>query len=124
MPTLATLVTLGRFFPYEVFILRALKHVIEATVSNPFVSFPYLLFVDDFGIHRNMYRALKAFYLIPACLSYDERRKLANVFTITLGPHGANLDDVIESIRQPIQELDAGMNWMSTVRPIKSSHLQ
>ena len=26
-------------------------------------SLPYLLFIDDFGLYRNMYRAFKAFYL-------------------------------------------------------------
>ena len=69
---------------------------------------PYLLFIDDFGVHRNMYRALKAFYLIPACLTYEERRKLANVFTLTLGPHGAGLSDVVEAFAKPIQKLDRG----------------
>ena len=81
---------------------------IEAFNSNPYFSLPYLLFIDDFGIHRNMYRALKAFYLIPACLPFDERRKLANIFTLTLGPHGANINDVVEAFRRPIQELDHG----------------
>jgi hypothetical protein len=39
------------------------------------LSLPLVLFIDDFGIHRNMYRALKGFYLTPACLSYTERQK-------------------------------------------------
>ena len=82
-------------------------HVAEAFGNH--ISFPYLLFIDDFGIHRNMYRALKAFYLIPACLSYEERRKIANVFTLTLGPHGANLTDVIEAFGRPIRQMDRGM---------------
>ena len=77
--------------------------------SRPHISFPYLLFIDDFGVHRNMYRALKAFYLIPACLSYSERRKVANVFTLTLGPHGAQLKDVVEAFRKPLKELDTGL---------------
>ena len=77
--------------------------------TNEHISMPYMLFIDDFGVHRNMYRALKAFYLIPACLSYEERRKLANVFTLTLGPHGANINDVVEAFSKPIQNLDRGM---------------
>ena len=56
-----------------------------------------------------MYRALKAFYLIPACLDYGERRKLANVFTLILGPYGAKIDDVVEALAKPIQNLDRGM---------------
>lgn len=84
------------------------KHV-EAFLSKPHISLPYLLFIDDFGVHRNMYRALKAFYLIPACLPYEERRKLANVFTLTLGPHGAKIDDIVEAFRKPVEQLDHGM---------------
>ena len=42
-----------------------------------------------------MYRALKAFYWIPLFMPYDERRKLANVFTLSRGPHGADINDVI-----------------------------
>lgn len=72
-------------------------------------SFPYFLFINDFGIHRNMYRALKAFYLIPACLTYEKRRKLANVFTLTLEPHGASIHDIAKAFSRPIQDLDRGM---------------
>ena len=81
----------------------------EAFLSKPHISLPYLLFVDDFGVHRNMYRAFKAFYLIPACLPYEERRKLANVFTLTLGPHGAKINDVVEAFRKPVEQLDHGI---------------
>lgn len=72
-------------------------------------SLPYLLFIDDFGIHRNMYRALKAFYLIPACLSYEERRKVENVFTLTLGPHGATIDAVVGAFSRSIRQMDCGL---------------
>lgn len=82
------------------------RDILEAVIVKSPLSFPYLLFIDDFGVHRNMYRALKAFYLIPACLSYDERRKLANVFTLSLGPHGADLNDVVEAFHRPLQQLD------------------
>ena len=83
---------------------------LEAIVAKSPLCLPYLLFIDDFGIHRNMYRALKAFYLIPACLDYAERRKLANVFTLSLGPHGANIKEVVGAFRKPIQDLDRGID--------------
>ncbi|KAL9041955.1 MAG: hypothetical protein Q9180_000933 [Flavoplaca navasiana] len=35
------------------------------------------------------------------------RGKIANVFTSTLGPHGADKYDVVEATRRPIQNLDA-----------------
>jgi hypothetical protein len=56
-------------------------------------SSPAILFINDFGVHRNMYRALKAFYWTPAALPYGERRKITNVLTFTLGPHGARVRD-------------------------------
>ncbi|KAE8164620.1 hypothetical protein BDV40DRAFT_310810 [Aspergillus tamarii] len=75
-------------------------------------SVPFLQFIDDFGIHRNMYRALKGFYIIPAGLCYKERRLLANIFTLTLGPHGASMDDIIMSFRSEFDKLSRG-TWMS-----------
>ena len=81
---------------------------VERFFSQPHLSLPYLLFIDGFGVHRNMYRSLKAFYLIPANLSYEERRKVANVFTLTLGPHGAALGDVVEAFSRGIRQLDRG----------------
>lgn len=77
--------------------------------SSLFLSLLYLLFIDNFGVHRNIYRALKAFYLIPAYLDYEERRKLANVFTLILGPYGAKIENVIGAIKESIKDLDAGM---------------
>ena len=72
-------------------------------------SFPIILFIDDFGVHRNMYRALKAFYCIPAALPYDERRKIANVFTLTLGPPGADVQDIVTCLRKALKELGHGV---------------
>jgi hypothetical protein len=44
---------------------------------------------------RYRQRAIKGFYWIPANLPFAERNKTANVFTLTLGPHGANIDDTM-----------------------------
>ena len=59
-----------------------------------------------------MYRALKGFYLISACLSYEERRKIVNVFTLTLGPHGANIKTVIEVFDKAIRQLNKDMKMI------------
>jgi len=80
-----------------------------ATSDMPRLSLPIILFVDDFGVHRNMYRALKAFYWIPANLPYPERRKLANVFTFSLGPHGADLADIINAFKKAYTALAEGV---------------
>lgn len=94
----------------ELEVLEYGREYLEKIVTKPHTFLPYLLFIDDFGVHRNMYRALKAFYIIPVCLSYAERRKVANVFTLTLGPHGAEMKDVVEGFRKPIRKLDRGLN--------------
>lgn len=71
-------------------------------------SVPFLLFIDDFGAHRNMFRALKGIYLTPAGLSYQERRRLANSFTVTLGPHGASFQDVLANISTDLETVAKG----------------
>lgn len=72
-------------------------------------SVPFSLFIDDFGIFRNTYRALKAFYVTPAGLPYPERRKLANTFTLTLRPHGASDEDVVKLLEPTFEALREGV---------------
>ena len=57
-----------------------------------------------------MYRALKAFYLILACLDYQERRKLANVFTLSLSSYETKIKKVMKAFYKPIQRLDSEVN--------------
>ncbi|KAF1816368.1 hypothetical protein P152DRAFT_388522 [Eremomyces bilateralis CBS 781.70] len=47
-------------------------------------------------------------YIIPAGLSFKERARRANVFPITLGPHGSNFDDVISALEPFMKRLDRG----------------
>ena len=64
------------------------REAIEAFASTeelPSLSLPFILFIDDFGIHRNMYRALKGFYITPASLGYQERRKPPTSSRLLLG---------------------------------------
>ena len=74
--------------------------------NKSYISLSYLLFIDDFEIHKNIYRALKIFYLISVCLSYVERRKMTNVFTLTLSFHDANVQDVMKVFSKSIRQLD------------------
>ena len=57
-----------------------------------------------------MYRALKAFYLIFACLDYQERRKLTNVFTLLLNSHGAKIEKIMKVFYKSIQRLNSEVN--------------
>ena len=66
----------------------------------------YLLFIDEFEIHRNMYRSLKAFYLIFANLSYEKRRKIINVFTLTLESHDVVFENVVKVFFKDIKQLN------------------
>ena len=70
------------------------------------VSFSYLLFIDDLKIHWNNYRFFKAFYFTSVDLSYKKRRKLINVFILTLRSHEVNIENVIECIFKIIRRLD------------------
>lgn len=74
-------------------------------------SIPLLMFIDDFGIFRNMYRALKAFYMTPAGLPYSQRRKVANNYTLTLGPHGADMAEAVLSFQKAFNDLIMG-KWV------------
>ena len=79
-----------------------------ATYSH--ISISYLLFIDDFDVYRNMYRALKAFYLILAYLDYQERRKLTNVFTLLLSSYETKIEKIIKVFYKSIQRLNSEVN--------------
>ena len=72
------------------------------------LSLPLILFIDDFGLYRNMYRSLTGIYIVPAGLSISERQKAVNAHTVTLGPHGSNFNDVIKCLHTSMGSLDRG----------------
>ena len=86
------------------------QHLLGLSIENgPAQSLPMLLFIDGFGIFRNNYRSLKGFYLTPANLPYSERRKEDNNFTLTLGPHGATMTDIVKSLKSGLQVFEKGL---------------
>jgi hypothetical protein len=80
-----------------------------ASESDRSLSVPIQLFIDGFGVFRNTYRSLKGFYLTPACLPYSERRRERSIFTLTLGPHGADMTDIVKCFEAEIQDLEKGL---------------
>ena len=74
--------------------------------NGPSLSMP---FFDGFGIFRNTYRYLKGFYLTPASLPYAEHRREKNMFTLTLGPHGATMPDIVKSLESELQVFEKGV---------------
>ncbi|SMR43431.1 unnamed protein product [Zymoseptoria tritici ST99CH_3D1] len=71
-------------------------------------SVPLVMFIDDFGLYRNMYRALTGFYMLFGSLSNKERNRRANCIPLTLGPHGSNMEEMIEAIGGTLSLLDRG----------------
>ena len=66
------------------------------------LSCPVLTFIDKFGIYRNARRLVIGMYQSPTGLSYNnnsKRTRNANIFPIVLGPHAANFDTVVNTIR-------------------------
>jgi hypothetical protein len=80
----------------------------EHTGDTPSLSLPLMLYIDDFGIYRTTHQAIKAFYLTPAAMSYKERRRLSNMFTLTLGPDGASFDDMMDNISEGMLSMHRG----------------
>ena len=74
------------------------------------IFFSYFLFIDDFDVHRNMYRALKTFYFISTYLFYKKRRKIVNIFTLTLNPHEINFDEMIKFFNKHLRQLNYEIN--------------
>lgn len=81
----------------------------KLTSHSSTISLPLFTFIDGFGLYRNMYRSLMGYYFIHASLDTTERNRQANVFPLTLRPHGANLADVVEAIGPSLSLFEEGM---------------
>lgn len=80
-------------------------------------SLPYLSFIDGFGAFWSMYRTIIGIYHPLCCLTAQERERCANVFPLTLSPHGSNLAEVIAVFKQ-LTELDAGVDVLVNGQPV------
>ena len=86
------------------------RNYLKMFCTRSHVSFSYILFIDDFDVHKNMYRALKAFYMIFVCLSYEKKRIITNVFILILKSHEIKMNDVVENFFKFIQKLNRKVN--------------
>ena len=79
-------------------------------VQNNFVNIDiflfYLLFINDFDVHKNMYKVLKVFYLISTNLIFHKRRKIVNVFIFIFESHEVALKNMIDAIAKFIRQLN------------------
>ena len=80
----------------------------DSSNGNECLSLPYLLFLDGFGLYRNSYRSLMGVYLLLASFCFKERMRRVNVYPLTLGPHGSNLNDVLDALSS-LRNLDKGV---------------
>ena len=70
----------------------------------------YLLFINNFEIYKNIYRALKAFYLIFAYLNYLEKRKFINIFILLLNLYEIKIEKIIKVFNKLIRILNSEVN--------------
>ena len=86
------------------------RNYLKKIVTKFHTSFLYLFFINNFEIYRNMYRFLKAFYVISTCFFYVERKKVINVFTFTLKFYKINIKIVVKVFRKFIQKFNKKFN--------------
>lgn len=83
--------------------------IINRFVGDDRISLPWALFCDAFGLYNNMYRATMGFYLTGLFFGEWLRGKREGIFPLTLGPHGTDLADIVQSLFH-IRSLDFGKN--------------
>jgi hypothetical protein len=85
------------------------RAALESFKGDNLISLLFILFIDDFSIYKNIYRALKGFYIILASLNYKERRKSLNKFILILGLYGTPLKAIINNLALFIKSLARGI---------------
>ena len=80
------------------------KYIIK--IFNNYISFLYLLFINNFKTYRNIYRALKGFYLIPIYLLYEKRYKIINIFILILNFYEIDIKIVTEAFNKSIKKIN------------------
>lgn len=81
--------------------------IIADFVGDNKISLPWVLFCDAFGLYNNMYRATMGFYLTGMFFEEWLRGTREGLFPLTLGPHGTELADIIQSLFH-MRQLDYG----------------
>lgn len=85
------------------------QKVIEMYRRPGVLSMPIHIFIDAFGLYRNMYRATMGIYMTFSGMSVIDRSRDMNSIPITLGPFAASFFDVIHSL-PGLRNLDTGLN--------------
>ena len=91
-------------------ILKYEREYLKKIVTKFYIFLLYIFFINDFEIHKNMYRILKTFYIISICFFYVERKKVINVFTFTLKFHDVEIKNVVKNFRKFIRKFNKNLN--------------
>ena len=81
------------------------NYVIEI-FNKSYIFLFYYFFVDEFEIHKIMYKFFKFFYLISTYLFYKNRKKIVNNFILTFESHDVNIKNIVNVFRKFIQQLN------------------
>ena len=89
---------LGAEFQLKYFIrAHFISNFDQTTAAEGCVSVSLICFIDGFNVFRNRQRSLMGIYEIIASFFFRERARRANVLPLTLGPHGSNIADVVDT---------------------------
>lgn len=72
------------------------------------ISVPLLIFINSFGLYRNINHSLIGIYTIIGGYIYIERNRRTNIIPLTLGPYSSNFEDIIKSISSKFKGLNIG----------------
>lgn len=73
------------------------------------ISIPFSVFLDGFGLYRNVYQSLKGMYVTPAALSIYERKRLINLFVLMIGMFRCNEVKMAACLRQDSVNIGKGI---------------
>ncbi|KAI1356515.1 hypothetical protein F5Y01DRAFT_267611 [Xylaria sp. FL0043] len=82
-------------------------YAINNFARREMISLPLQMFVDAFGLYRNMYRSIEGLYFFPQFFDVHVRNRRSSVITATLGPYGAQRADIFKTLFRTT-DLDRG----------------
>jgi hypothetical protein len=85
------------------------QHCLETFVGPGRFSLPVTLFLDAFGLHRNVYHQLQGLYIQPANMDAPARFTMQNCFVLMLGPFGGNDSDIAQCLTNETVALGRGI---------------
>jgi hypothetical protein len=85
------------------------QHILDTFVGPGRISLPFTLFLDAFGLHRNVYHQLQGLYMQPANMDAPGRFTMQNCFVLMLGPFGGNDSDIAQCLEDETVPLGRGI---------------